>query len=31
MVRGTNMKWKIVVMANCQRERSSVILVSLAS
>ena len=24
MVRGTNMKWKTVVIPNCQRERSSV-------
>ena len=25
MVRGTKMKWKTVVMPNCQRERRSVI------
>ena len=25
MVSGTNMKWKIVVIPNCQRERSKVI------
>ena len=25
IVRGTNMKWKTVVIPNCQRERSSVI------
>ena len=31
MVRGTNMKWKTVVIPNCQRERSRVIALMKAS